>query len=159
MKKTILAFSLVLSLGFSAGASAGDNETSGSVLPAYEKVRGALAADNLNAARQAAATLAEKATADKNEAISKGAADLAQSSDLEKAREQFKAVSQAVIPLVKGKAGYYVIRCDMARAAWVQTDKNVQNPYLGKAMLSCGVVEASSPSKENPHSQAGPCCR
>ncbi len=29
----------------------------------------------------------------------------------------------------------------MAKANWLQTGKDITNPYMGKAMLTCGVLK------------------
>lgn len=161
MKQTLWSFTVVFSaiLFFASYADAADDDATKAVLTSYEKVRAALASDNLDAAKQAAATLTEQATAAKNDPIAKSGDALAKSSDLKTAREHFKAISQEVIPMVKGKAGYYVITCSMANASWVQTDKAVQNPYYGKQMLKCGVVQgdASSAEKHDSHSSGSGC--
>ena len=34
----------------------------------------------------------------------------------------------------------YEVYCPMAKASWLQTSKEVANPYLGKAMNTCGEV-------------------
>lgn len=150
MKRTFLSFVVVLCpiLLPASYAHAADDDATKAVLTSYEKVRAALASDNLDGAKQAAAALTEQATAAKNDRLAKSADALAKSSDVETARNHFKVVSQEVIPMVKGKAGYYVITCSMANASWVQTDKAVQNPYYGKQMLKCGVVQQASSGTE-----------
>jgi hypothetical protein len=47
-------------------------------------------------------------------------------------------ISDEAIKLTQGQPGLFVMTCPMARADWVQTDKKVRNPYMGKVMLECG---------------------
>jgi hypothetical protein len=138
MKRTVLTLALLGSLASPLYAAEDVNKP---LLTAYGKVRAALAADDLEAAKKAATPLAEKAVAVKNDALAKAAKSLAESKDIDAARAEFRTISEKVIPLVKGLKGYYVVFCPMAKASWVQTDKAVQNPYYGKSMLSCGEVQ------------------
>lgn len=110
------------------------------VLGAYEAVSQALAKDDLPAARKAAAELAEKAKAADDKPLAMHAGGLAKSDSLPKAREHFEAASQEVLKLAQGQAGYYHLHCPMANKDWLQSNKDVMNPYLGKAMQNCGTV-------------------
>ena len=67
---------------------------------------------------------------------------------LEAARDAFKPLSAAIIGLVKivpptteATPALYEATCPMAKANWLQTTKDVANPYMGKAMLECGSIE------------------
>jgi iron complex transport system permease protein len=40
-----------------------------------------------------------------------------------------------------GKGTYHEAYCPMVKASWLQTEKNITNPYMGKAMLTCGVLK------------------
>ena len=67
---------------------------------------------------------------------------------LEAARDAFKPLSAAVIGLVKivpptteAAPALYEATCPMVKANWLQTTKDVANPYMGKAMLECGSIE------------------
>ena len=88
--------------------------------------------------------------------ISKTAHD--QPEDVKAARMQFKAFSEALIPLVQVASPtsdvapvLYQANCPMAKASWLQTDKEVANPYMGQKMLRCGevqkTIETKSPKK------------
>jgi len=97
-------------------------------LTQYEAVRAALAADNLAAAKTAAAPLAK----------------LASAGSLAAAREAFKAVSKRAVHYATGKEGYFVANCPMVDGGegdWVQTSNKIGNPYFGKAMLTCGSIK------------------
>ncbi len=137
---------LVLVLGFILGAvplSVADSMSmKGEVLASYLKVSAALAADDLAAAKTAAAAVAGHAgMGDKN--IAAKAEAVAKAAKIETARENFKALSAAVEPLAAGEKNYVVMHCPMAGADWVQASPKVQNPYFGKAMLTCGAPKKS----------------
>src|SRR5829696_2886222 len=115
----------------------------------YEAVRAGLAADDLPAAKKAAATLAaapqEKAANDAdakrlatNLAASK---KLAGATSLSDARDSFKVLSRKAVHLSEGQNGYYRYVCPHVannEGKWVQTSQDISNPYEGKAMPKCG---------------------
>ncbi len=112
------------------------------VLAAYLKIHESLAADNLDKARDAARTIDTLPAA----------RALAAAPGLDKAREQFKPLSSAVIAAAHqfGAPGNTPLShqaCPMALgekgAEWLQPVGPTQNPYFGKAMLECG--EAREP--------------
>ena len=107
------------------------------LLDAYTAVSGALAADDLEAAQKAAVELAAAAKSVHPE-LAKEAQAVAESDSLETAREKFKPLSQHAVKLAEGKEGYFVMTCLMAVGDWVQTEKQVANPYCGSSMLRCG---------------------
>ncbi len=113
------------------------------VLASYVKVSAALADDDLAAAKAAAVAVAKHAgMSDKKEIAAKAEA-VAKATKIDAARENFKALSAAVEPLAAGEKGYVVMHCPMAGADWLQTSAKVQNPYFGKAMLTCGAPKKS----------------
>ncbi len=66
-------------------------------------------------------------------------------SDIAKTRQGFKGISQAVIALSRdfyinqpGADKIYQLYCSMAPAYWLQSDKDVKNPYYGQTMIKCG---------------------
>jgi hypothetical protein len=101
------------------------------LLSGYENVRAALAADDLAAAKTAAATLDGLPAA----------AQLAKADSLNSARVAFKKLSDQAVQLAKGQAGYYVAHCPMAGSGWVQTTTRISNPYLGPKMATCGSIQ------------------
>lgn len=109
-----------------------------SLVAPYGKIHAALVAEDLEAAKQAAFALAENAKAAETVALEKETRVLADSKDLAEARERFKTVSKELMAFVQGEKGYYIGSCPMAHAVWIQTDRKVRNPYMGKAMLACG---------------------
>jgi hypothetical protein len=97
-------------------------------LAAYDKVHHALASDELNQAKEAAAGLGP------------AGADLSKSKSLEEARRAFTSLSEQAKKMTAGQSGYYVLHCPMLKKDWVQTSTKVENPYAGKEMLACGEI-------------------
>ena len=98
-------------------------------LAGYEKVRAALAADDLSGAKAAAKDLGDEAS------------DIAKASSLKEARAGFEKLSSHAQTLVAGETGYHVFHCPMLKKDWVQTSTAVSNPYAGKEMLTCGEIK------------------
>lgn len=68
--------------------------------------------------------------------------------NLKEARAAYKGVSEAVIELVRVAPPstevaetLYVAYCPMAKASWLQTTKELSNPYMGQEMPKCGEVK------------------
>jgi len=98
-------------------------------LTAYEKVRSALAADDLAGAKAAATELRDDGIA------------VAKSSSLKEARLAFEALSDKAKQLAAGQSGYYIVNCPMLKKDWVQNSEKIGNPYYGKEMGSCGEIK------------------
>ena len=105
------------------------SDTDKQFLARYEKVRGALATDDLGVARTAAGDLGDEGAA------------LAKSSSLKEARAAFEKLSDKAKQLVAGQSGYYLVHCPMLQKDWVQTSEKIANPYYGKEMASCGEIK------------------
>jgi hypothetical protein len=105
------------------------SETDKQFLARYEKVRSALAIDDLAAARTAAGDLGDEG------------AELAKSSSLKDARATFEKLSDKAKQLAAGQSGYYVVHCPMLKKDWVQTSEQIANPYYGKQMATCGEIK------------------
>jgi hypothetical protein len=131
------------------------NDEQKAFLSQYESVRAALAADDLVAVKKAAAAIvvesktppAESLTPEQKEHQGTFAASvnkIATADSLETAREGFKALSKRAIHYAEGKPGYFVAHCPMVandEGNWVQVSKTINNPYFGKAMLTCGSIK------------------
>lgn len=69
---------------------------------------------------------------------------LAKATDLDSARLAYKEISDRLIALFRAHqvqtGHYFVCTCPMAQASWIQTDKEIKNPFYGSAMLLCGDV-------------------
>jgi hypothetical protein len=109
----------------------GLSEADAAFLASYEKIRAALAGDNLDAAKAAATGL-------------EGAEAIAAAKKIADARVAFKALSAKAIAKAKGHAGFYVAHCPMVKgggADWLATKKAIENPYFGSAMFACGYIK------------------
>jgi hypothetical protein len=120
-----------------------------SVLDHYLKIQAELAKDSVKGIGEHAHAMAKAVQGDDMKMLSsdvaKQAEKLAQATDLEAAREAFKPLSKSLIKyLADNKAGagmYHEAYCPMAKASWLQMGKEIQNPYLGKEMLTCGELK------------------
>jgi hypothetical protein len=133
MKTTLslLSFAALVSISFSAFAA--DRSLSPAdkqFLGAYEGIRAALAADDLNSAKKTA------------ESLGAVGVDLAKSKSLEDARVAFATLSNSAEKITTGEPGYYVFHCSMVNKDWVQTSPKVANPYTGQQMPGCGALKS-----------------
>ena len=147
MKKLItfcFAFIGIVTLSFAHEHAASPLQTA---LEQYVKIQTALAGDSLKGVPEAAAAIA--ATAKENagafqETTVAQAEAVEKATDIKAARLAFKPLSATLIAAAsaaKEKTGhYYEAFCPMAGAAWIQSDKNVANPYYGANMLTCGEI-------------------
>jgi len=111
------------------------------VLEAYVKVATALSKDDLAAAKKAAAAIAEDGG---DSVLAKSAEALSKAKSIEEARKEFKGLSKNAINLAKGREGFYLMHCPMVKGGggdWLQTSKEVANPYFGASMLTCGGIK------------------
>ena len=130
LRLTILTIISALVLPLATSDAADLSAEDKNFLGGYEKVRAALAADDLTAAKEAAGELGEPGAA------------LAKSEKIEAARSEFGKLSERAIELGRGQSGYYVANCPMIKNAnWLQTSTKISNPYAGKSMLECGVIK------------------
>ena len=121
-----------------------------SVYDNYITVQGALAQDSLKGVSTAATAMAKAIQADSMKRLSPKVAQqaeaLAQAKDLATARDAFKSLSDSLIQHLKEQkvpaGSYYVAYCPMAKASWLQTDKTIMNPYMGKGMIHCGQIKS-----------------
>jgi len=146
---------------------------------AYFEVHAALANDDLAAAREGAAPVAESLSAidpkvldetvraqwiqTDGVALQAAVGALADSADLKSFRTHFKDLSDALVAALRiyglpAGETVYVIHCpmafDMAGADWLQAGPDeVLNPYYGSEMLHCGDVTSriGSPASADSH--------
>jgi len=128
---------------FSSGARAADLPTA--LIDPYLQVQVALAADQFDgvtthaqAIEKAAASLGQDALGIVTSAKKLGAAK-----DIAAARTAFGDVSTALAAYAEKTksglgAGVRLAYCPMADKPWLTKDKDIRNPYYGKAMLTCG---------------------
>ena len=120
-----------------------------SVLNHYLAIQNELAKDSIKGVDEHANAIAKAVKGDDMKMLSpdvaKQAETLAAAKDIKKAREAFKPLSASLVKyLADNKAGkgvYHEAYCPMAKASWLQTEKEVRNPYYGKSMLDCGTLK------------------
>jgi hypothetical protein len=127
--RIILLVGLCLSVSGLLAQAAPLSDTDRQFLERYEKVRSALAADDLAAAKTAAGDVGDEG------------AELSKSSSLKEARAAFEKLSDKARQRAAGQPGYYVAYCPMLKKDWVQTTDKIANPYYGKRMLECGEIK------------------
>jgi Protein of unknown function (DUF3347) len=138
---------------FGPGARAAENPALmppvKSVYGHYLKIQTELAKDSLQGVAAEAGAIAKAVEGDSMKMlpahVAAQAKTLAGAKNLRTARAAFKPLSESLIKYLadhKVIHGPYVeVYCPMAKAGWLQADQNVKNPYMGKAMLDCGVVK------------------
>lgn len=149
MKTLLLAAAVGLLAG--AGVRAADNPAlTGpvkSVFGHYLQIQADLANDSLTGVAENADAISKAVQGDTKALpaeVGSQAEALAQAKDLKTARAAFKPLSDALIKYLadhKAKDAYVQVYCPMANANWLQADKNLNNPYLGKAMSECGEIQ------------------
>ena len=139
-------------VGFSADEKKNDAslmEPVDSVLDHYLKIQETLAKDSINGVSENASAIVKAVKGDEMKKLSpevaKQAEALANAKDLKSARQAFRPLSDSLIKyLADNKAGigkYHEAYCPMAKASWLQTGKDIKNPYMGKKMLDCGELK------------------
>jgi len=147
--KTIL-LAAAIGLLWGAGARAGNPALTAPVKTVYDdylKIQASLAKDSLSGVALHANAIAKAVQTDAKSlpaAVATEAEALAKASDLKAARAAFKPLSDSLIQYLadhKAKGAYVQVYCPMANASWLQADKNVNNPYMGQAMATCGEIQ------------------
>lgn len=142
---------------------------------AYEEIRNLLAADAIDGvdphAHALAATLrdAHEAADGPVAEILGGAAEaaegIANENELDTTRRVFGSLSKYLVALAEAdtrlQEGRFVFECPMADGfeKWIQASPELENPYMGQQMLTCGSrsdfrVEAPAPA-EHAHGEGG----
>ncbi|MEO8426266.1 MAG: DUF3347 domain-containing protein [Verrucomicrobiota bacterium] len=140
---------LFINLAAHAADNAALMEPVKSVLDHYLTIQTELAKDSMKGLDEHANAIAKLIKGDDMKMlppeVAKQAEALAKSKDLKWAREAFKPLSTSLIKYLgdnkAGKGTYHEAYCPMVKASWLQTEKNITNPYMGKAMLTCGVLK------------------
>lgn len=84
------------------------------------------------------------------------ASRLASATELDTARRHFAAVSQALISLAavdpRLQEGWHIFKCPMTKGfnQWLQRESQMENPYMGRRMLVCGMSGAWSDTIPGP---------
>jgi len=121
------------------------------IVDEYYKIHEALASDTTNGVDQAAqkitklASDAQPGNRAKNPdflTIGRAATALQQGKGLAQVRLQFFELSKPIVAELKRnpsiRKAAFAYYCSMADKSWVQSKKEVRNPYYGKEMLTCG---------------------
>lgn len=116
----------------------------------YLRIQGVLTHDSIDGVSKTAGAMAKAIRGDSMQMLSPKVAEqadaLAQARDLETARAAYKALSESLIKYVQAQklppGTYYQAYCPMAKASWLQTDKTILNPYMGKEMIHCGQIKS-----------------
>ncbi|MCF8239274.1 MAG: efflux RND transporter periplasmic adaptor subunit [Saprospiraceae bacterium] len=102
---------------------------------------------------------------DQANAIRSHSTNIAKWNDLEKQRDQFRFLSDALINTLKvfgvSDHTYFIQHCPMANhnkgANWISTDPKIRNPYFGDEMLTCGTNrDTLSPNPRGTNNQEIP---
>lgn len=106
----------------------------------YERIRAALAQDTTKGVAAEAKALAPVAAEVAGSSGRSAAESLAQAKDLAAARNHFGSLSEALVPkfLEAGLPGVQGFVCSMNQKRLVQRGGTADNPYMGKAMATCG---------------------
>lgn len=115
----------------------------------YIQAHAALAQDSIDGVSKATTAMVKAIQGDSMkmlpQKVTQQAEALSKATNLETARAAFKPLSESLIQYLKDQkvpAGFYhEVFCPMAKASWLQTDKTVVNPYMGKAMIHCGQLK------------------
>lgn len=144
MKKNLLLAMLLF--GYSVFAQNTDT-----LLNNYISIKNALVNSDTKMASQTIQSLYQSIKEEGNfkqkETLLKSTEKMAKASSIEKQRAAFNEVSTTIWDIVKNakktnKTVYYQY-CPMKKAYWLSTEKEIENPYYGAAMLSCGSVVAT----------------
>jgi hypothetical protein len=145
----LAAIGLLLNPAVRAADSPALMEPVKSVLDHYLKIQTELAKDSVKGLDDHANAIAKAVKGDDMKMLSpevaKQAETLAKAKDLKAARDAFKPLSSSLIKYLAdnkaGKGTYHEAYCPMVKASWLQTSKDITNPYMGKMMLTCGELK------------------
>lgn len=141
------AAGLLLNLNAQAADSPALMQPVKSVYEHYLRIQTDLANDSLKGVPEEAAAITKAVQGDSMkmlpEKVATEAETLSKASDLKVARTAFKPLSDSLIKYLAdhhAKNAYVEVYCPMAKARWLQANKNVNNPYLGQDMATCGEI-------------------
>ena len=106
----------------------------------YEAIRTALASDTLDGVADHATQLIPLATELAGDDAKKASERLSKATTIKAAREAFGALSKILVPKLREARlpDVHAFECPMVKLPWAQRGDKLQNPYLGKAMPTCG---------------------
>ena len=118
----------------------------------YARLTTALTKDDVEAAKIAANAIEAGATGvTGGNALASAAARISAASTVEAQRQAYGSLSQDIMRRVKAsglaEGQVHVQYCPMAfdneGATWISSTREIRNPYMGQAMLSCGETRES----------------
>lgn len=120
-----------------------------SVLDHYLMIQADLAKDSIKGLSDHTSAISKAVSGDSMKMLSfdvaKQAETLGKTKDIKSAREAFKPLSNSLIKYLAdnkaGKGTYHEAYCPMVKASWLQTEKEIKNPYLGSGILTCGTLK------------------
>ena len=112
------------------------------VVDPYLKIQTALAGDSMDGVAASASAVAAAAAklGAAGAPVAEAATRMAAAPDIKSARTLFMDLSETLIQAA-GEALASDVRiayCSMVKKHWLQTDKEIRNPYYGSRMLTCG---------------------
>ena len=144
-----------LAFAFPASTAAGQ------LLEKYFVIHKSLASDSTDGVAASAAEIAKislqaaaKDARSRSELTAlSGAAAKLNSADLKSARNGFGELSERMITYLKSSGVKtnppYQFYCSMVKKNWLQSDREVRNPYYGSEMPKCGeLVQAEKPNEK-----------
>jgi len=122
------------------------------IVDAYIQIQRALHVDTTERIRGAARAIETEATklGSAGESIRSAGVAFQHAADLETARAVFGTLGDAIMIYARASGsdvgnGVTVAFCPMAQKYWLQKGENIQNPFYGKEMPTCGRVVARLP--------------
>ena len=143
MRHTVLALAF-LSIALGA-TSVHASDAMKAIVGSYLEIHAQLTADKIDGIKTPASAIASRAETmgQSGAAMAKAAKAVGAAADIKAAREAFGTLSDAVVAAAKAE-GYKDLSdvklayCPMAQKSWLQKGDQIQNPYYGQAMSSCG---------------------
>lgn len=123
-----------------AGAVIAQESPASRAFEHYEAIRTALSSDTIAGVKEHASSLRVDAVALAGADVATHVDALSKAEKIEDARKHFGELSALLVPkLLEAKLpGVHGFMCPMLKKTWIQKGADVQNPYYGKSMLSCG---------------------
>lgn len=138
-------WTVTVAMAIVCGASLQASDALKAIVGSYLEIQTKLAADKIDGVKPAAQAIGEQAArmGPSGDAIAKSAKAMAEAADIKAARLAFGDLSEAVIAVGKAEGWKDVPEvklayCPMVKKPWIQKESEIQNPYYGAAMLTCG---------------------
>ena len=146
-QKTVTVVSFILAV-FALAGSALAADLPATLVDPYLRVHTALASDKTETVKADAGLIARAAGSLGAQAkpIADAAHQLEAAPNVQKAREAFGTLSDAMLAYIKATGStpgsdVKVAFCPMAGKPWLQKGTSIKNPYYGLGMLECGEIK------------------